>query len=164
MKSAHRPAAPDESRALTDAVRFLARCERSANQVSLFLSHRGYSDREVRSTLITLHRLGYLDDETVAGRVAHSQLLRRPLGRSGLLEVLKLRGFSAEIADRAVRRAYDATPEEAVAARFLKKLPVKFKDPMRETRRRAALLLARQFSEDVIEPLLASAPAEQKPW
>ena len=83
------------------------------------------------------------------------------MGRIALHETLTAREFPDVIADRAVRQAYEGTTEQAVAARFLRSLPIRFKDPMREARRRAALLAARGFPEDLIEPLLISGLSDQ---
>ena len=147
--------------AVTAALRFLARGDRSTNQVTAFLSYRGYARPVIRAARQSLERLGYLDDVVVALRLAEAHLRRRPMGRSALHEVLTTRQFPDGIADRAVRRVYENTTEHAVAARFLESLPVKFTDPMRETRRRAALLAARGFPEDLIEALLISRLSDQ---
>jgi SOS response regulatory protein OraA/RecX len=177
MTNAPRQAGSDESPAkrnvdlrrrirlssLSDAVRFLARGDRSADQVQRHLTRRGYASGEIRTTLGRLHRLGYLNDDAVALRLAESQLLRRPVGGQGLQEILKRRGFRADTVDRAMRKLYDDTTEYTVATRYLTMLPVKFKDAMREAERRARLLRARCFSEEVIESVLSAAGASAKP-
>ena len=155
QKSERRPAGSNASDPVADAGRFLGRGDRSTDQVKSFLSGRGYSEAEIRATLRTLKRLGYLDDEAVAVWLAQARLARRPVGADALIETLKARAFSNETANRAGRKAYEATTEHAVAARFLSSLPVRFTDPRREARRRAALLTARRFPQDVIEILLA---------
>jgi len=146
---------------LSIAVRFLARGDRSTQQVTAFLSHHGYRPQVIRATQRTLERLGYLNDEAAALRLAQARLRRRPMGRIALLEILTTRAFPNEIANHAVRLAYEGTTEQAVATRFLCSLPRRFKDPMREARRRAALLATRGFSEDLIEPLLISGLSDQ---
>ena len=170
MKSASRPAEssaatrrrsrkpPDP---LTAAVRLLARGDRSAYQVAAFLSSHGYSQPVIRATRRTLQRLGYLNDEATALRFAEAQLIRRPMARSALRDLLAAREFPCAVVDRAVRQAYHDTTDEAVAARFLRLLPVRFTDSAREARRRAALLASRGFSEDLIEALLGSALSDQ---
>jgi SOS response regulatory protein OraA/RecX len=146
---------------LATAVRFLARGDRSTQQVTAFLSHHGYRPQVIRATQRTLERLGYLNDEAAALRLAQGRLRRRPMGRIALLQILTTRAFPNEIANRAVRLAYDGVTEQAIAARFLRSLPKRFKDPMREARRRAALLATRGFPEDLIEPLLISGLSDQ---
>jgi hypothetical protein len=69
--------------------------------------------------------------------------------------------FKNETAVRAAQKAYEGTTEDMVAARFLSALPVKFRDPLREARRRGALLRARGFSDEVIEQLITSEVSEQ---
>ena len=78
------------------------------------------------------------------------------MGRVALEAILSSRGFEEKLVDMAVSEAYEGKTEEEVAARFLRSLPVRFTDAMRETRRRSAALATRGFSQELIEPLLAS--------
>ena len=155
MTSARRPARsspkPDP---IAAAVRYLARGDRSAAQVQRHLAGRGHSGTETRRALRTLQRLGYVDDEAVALRVAEARLARRPMAREALAAELEARGFSAGAVARAVQRVYAGLSDEAVAERFLKSLPRRFNDPVRESRRRAGLLRGRGFSADVSENVL----------
>jgi len=146
---------------LTAAVRFLTYGDRSTKEVIDFLHGRGYSTSVIRVTRQTLERLGYLNDEQAARHLAQSQMQRRPMGRSALESILSSRGFEERLVDLAVSEAYEGKTEEEVAARFLRSLPVRFTDAMRETRRRAAALATRGFSQELIEPLLASELTDQ---
>src|SRR2546427_5884923 len=76
------------------AVRYLARGDRSAAQVQRHLAGRGFSGIEVRRALRTLQRLGYVDDEAVALRLAEARLARRPMARQALAAQLEARGVS----------------------------------------------------------------------
>lgn len=146
---------------LTTAVQFLARGDRSAHRVTAFLRSRGYSLPVIRATRRSLERLGYLNDDATALRLAEAQLRRRPMGRSALSHFLTARDFAPAVVDRAVRQAYDNHTEEAVAVRFLSTIPVRFNDAMREARRRKGLLASRGFSEDLIEALVLSGLPDQ---
>ncbi len=119
-----------------------------------YLAGRGFSGAGVRRALRTLRRLGYVDDEAVALRMAEARLARRLMAREALAVELEARGFSAGAVARAVQRAYAGLSDEAVARRFLKSLPRRFSDPAREDRRRAGLLRGRGFSADVSESVL----------
>jgi len=155
MTSARRPARSfPKADPIAEAVRYLARGDRSAAQVQSYLAGRGFSGAAIRRALRTLQRLGYVDDETVACRVAEARLARRPMAREALAAELEARGFSAGAVARAVQRAYAGLSEEAVAERFLKSLPRRFSDPVREGSRRAGLLRGRGFSADVSESVL----------
>ena len=155
MTSARRPArSSPKADPIAAAVRYLAQGDRSAAQVQRHLAGRGFSGTETRRALRTLQRLGYVDDEAVAFRVAEARFARRPMAREALAAELEARGFSAGAVARAVQRAYDGLSEEAVAERFLKSLPRRFSDPSREARRRAGLLRGRGFSDDVSESVL----------
>ena len=106
--------------------------------------------------LRTLERLGFVDDEAIACRVAEARLARRPMAREALAAELEARGFSAGAVTRAVQHAYAGLSEEALAEQFLKSLPRRFSDPAREGRRRASLLRGRGFSADVSESVLGA--------
>src|SRR2546427_6935899 len=96
MTSARRPARsspkPDP---IAAAVRYLARGDRSAAQVQRHLAGRGFSGIEVRRALRTLQRLGYVDDEAVAFRMAEAPLARPPKGPAAFAAGLERRGLSA---------------------------------------------------------------------
>jgi SOS response regulatory protein OraA/RecX len=98
--------------------------------------------------------LGYVNDETVALRMARARLARRPMSREALAAELEARGFSAEAVAKAVGGAYAGLSDEAVAERILESLPRRYTDPARERRRRAGLLRGRGFSSDVSEAVL----------
>ncbi len=155
MTSARRPARPSpKPDPIAEAVRYLARGDRSAVQVDRHLALRGFAKAAVRKALRTLDRLGYVNDEAVALRMAQARLARRLMAREALAAELEGRGFAAEAVARAVRGAYAGLSDEAVAERFLDSLPLRYKDPARERRRRAGLLRGRGFSSDVSEAVL----------
>ena len=110
----------------------------------------------VRTALRTLHRLGYVNDEVVALRMAQARLARRLMAREALAAELDGRGFAADAVAQAVRGAYAGLTDEAVAERFLESLPLRYKEPDRERRRRAGLLRGRGFSSDVSEAVLGN--------
>ena len=141
---------------IAEAVRYLARGDRSAVQVERHLEGRGFAKSAVRQALRTLNRLGYVNDEAVALRMARARLARRLMAREALAAELDGRGFAAETVARAVSGAYAGLTDEAVAERFLESLPARFKEPDRERRRRAGLLRGRGFSSDVSEAVLGS--------
>jgi regulatory protein len=155
MTSARRPArASHKADPIAEAVRYLARGDRSAAQVQRHLAGRGFSGTAIRRALRTLQRLGYVDDEAVALRMAEARLARRPMAREALAAELEARGFSTGAVARAVEHAYGGLSDEDMAQRFLKSLPRRFSDPAREGRRRAGLLRGRGFSADVSESVL----------
>ena len=155
MTSARRPARPPlKPDPIAAAVKYLARGDRSAAQVERHLAGRGFSAVAVRKTLRTLDRLGYVNDEAVALRMAQARLARRLMAREALAAELEAREFTPESIARAVSGAYGGLSDEAVAERFLESLPVRYRDPDRERRRRAGLLRGRGFSSDVSEAVL----------
>ena len=157
MTSARRPARPSpKPDPIAESVRYLARGDRSAVQVERHLAGRGFSSAAVRKALRTLDRLGYVNDEAVALRMAQARLARRLMAREALAAELEARGFAPEAIARAVRGAYGGLSDEAVAERFLASLLLRYRDPDRERRRRAGLLRGRGFSSDVSEAVLGT--------
>lgn len=162
MTSARRPARasrkPDSPKRdpLAEAVRYLARGDRSAGQVERYLASRRHPAGAIRRTLLTLRRLGYINDEAVALRVAQARLARRPMGREALSTELKAREFSVETVAHAVRGAYGGKSDQEIAEGILRSLPRRYTDPERENRRRAGLLKGRGFSDEVIEAVIGS--------
>jgi regulatory protein len=142
---------------VADAARFLAHGDRSAVQVERYLKVRGYSSKVVSAALRSLRRIGYVNDDAAARRLAQARMTRRPMGREALAAELRAREFPAGTVARVVEEAFAGTTEEAVAEGILMSVAARYSDLARETRRRAALLSARGFSPDVIESLLGSA-------
>ena len=157
MKNVRRRAKPSpKPDSIAEAVRYLARGDRSEGQIEQYLTGRAFAPPDVRKALRHLRRLGYVDDDAAALRLAQARLARRPMSREALVAELERRRFSAETVARAVRCAYTGLSEEALAERFLRSLPRRFTDAARESRRRAALLRGRGFPEDISEAVLAS--------
>src|SRR2546422_976069 len=85
MTSARRPArASPKDDPIPEAVRYLARGDRSAAQVQRHLAGHGFPGTAIRRALRTLQRLGYVDDEAVGLRVAEARSARRPMARGAL--------------------------------------------------------------------------------
>ena len=154
--SDERRSAPSQADPVADAVRFLAHGDRSTVRVERYLAARGYPAKRVRAALLTLRRLGYVNDEAAALRLALARFVRHPMGRDALAAELKAREFPPEAIARAVEAAYGGTTEQAVAESFLMALPPRYSDSARESRRRAGLLKGRGFTADVIEAVLVS--------
>lgn len=154
-------AAPNQSKSaadpVADASRFLAYGDRSAVQVERHLKGRGYSSKAVSAALRALRRIGYVNDDAAARRLAQARMARRPMSAEALAAELRAREFTAETVERAVEAAFTGTTEQAVAEDFLMSVAARYSDPAREIRRRAALLRGRGFSVDVIEALLDAA-------
>ena len=83
------------------------------------------------------------------------------MGMERLSLELKNQGFSHETVNAAVNMAYGGVTEASIAKHLLESLSVKYTDPRREARRRAALLNTRGFSEDLIETLVVTKRSGQ---
>src|SRR2546428_12457645 len=127
MTSARRPArSSPKADPIAEAVRYLARGDRSAAQVQRHLAGRGLPGAAIRRALRTLQRLGYVDDEAGARRMAEARLARRPMAREALAAELEAREVSAGARARAVAHAEAGPSEEGGAQRVLKGPPRPF--------------------------------------
>src|SRR3989441_7262893 len=116
MTSARRPErAFPKADPVAEAVRYLARGDRSAAQVQRHLAGRGLPGAEIRRALRTLQRLGYVDDEAVALRMAEARFARRPMAREALAAELEARGVSTRAVARAVQHADARLSDQDVA-------------------------------------------------
>jgi regulatory protein len=136
------------------AVRYLARCDRTAAQVEHFLKDKGATPSQIKQTVNRLCELRYLDDRAYAQRWIESRLARKPMGRERLKVELLTRGITESLADRALREVLRGVDEEALARRTLK---VKQGRGGRLAPVRAARLLRqRGFEEETIDRIIGS--------
>ena len=102
----------DTSQALDLAVGALRAHDRSRSDIEERLVRAGVAPGEIRETLETLERLGYLDDERFA-RARAEELARRGYGNEWIRHDLREHGVERETAAAAVE-ALPTEPERVV--------------------------------------------------
>ena len=143
------------------ALRLLEYRARSRRELVRALKGKGFSDNAVDAALAKLENLGLIDDEAFARDHARS-LLRRHIGRQGLLYRLHASGVDDEVARAVVDQAFEDTDEAERAAEALgKQLKRWTKLPALKQRQRAYQFLARRgFGPDAISTAIKIALAE----
>jgi regulatory protein len=146
------PGEPEErERALTRAVRALARRDHSVQSLRDKLERGGVAASAREEAVETLARAGYLDDERFAGSRA-ARLAERGYGDEWIRADLVSQGVGAEVAERAIAAL---RPEAERALDSARKL---------DGATRAARTLARRgFSEESLEVVLARRSVANDP-
>jgi regulatory protein len=138
------------------ALRFLALRARSAAEVRRALLKRGVPSAAVEETLATLTRQGYLDDAAFATAYAQNRGVARRRGPRRVAADLGSLGVSREVAESAVRGAFEPGEERRLAeAAAARKWPTLVRHARPIALRRLAAHLSRQgFGTEVIAALL----------
>ena len=144
-----RPSAPGKESIEQSAVRYLARKDRTENQMRLFLQRRGASARQAHVVIRHLRELKYLDDEAYAQRWAEARIMHRPMGRPRLEAELLAQGFSPALVEHTLTEIYDRRSERVLAEGLLR-VRKRTKGGPAGVR----LLRSHGFSEDTIEEVL----------
>lgn len=136
------------------AVRYLARWDRTAAQVELFLKDKGASAAQAKQTIGRLSELRYLNDRAYVQRWLESRLARKPMGRERLKAELVAKGVAESLAERGIREVLRGIDEEALARRALR---VKQGRGGRLASARAARLLRQWgFEEETIDRIIGA--------
>ena len=105
-----------------NAVKYLAGREHSRGQLRLKLIKKSHSDEAVEKVLDYLEREGWLSDCRFAEEWLRCRGLKHFEGRTKLVAELRSRGVSKTLADEAVERFFQDTPEEVQLEKAYKKL------------------------------------------
>jgi regulatory protein len=138
-----------EADAWRRAVRILSHRDHSVEEIRRKLGQRGFVPEEVDAVVARLRRAGFLDDVRFAEAFVRERVLRRPMGRRGLLRELGRRGVSEEAAGAAIRAVWE---EEGVDEAELVRRVLRRGSVVRDVR---ALLRRRGFDGDVVRMVLA---------
>ncbi|MGH7229784.1 MAG: regulatory protein RecX [Nitrospiraceae bacterium] len=123
-----------------EALRYLARRDRTETQVKTYLDRLGVSSTQARSLISRFRSLGYLNDEVYAVRWARTRLERRPMGRERLQAELIGQGIDPAMTARTLDMVYGEITERDIARKLLKGRGAS-----------PALLRRHGFSEETVE-------------
>lgn len=130
------------SAATAFVVNSLAAKAQSVAEIEGKLAGRGVAQADAAHVIAEATRLGYLDDDQLAGQLARG-FVSRGYGRRRAATALRRRGLPADVADAAIESAYGETDEVALAQ---KALGSRATDDDAARRRAAAFLARRGFS------------------
>ena len=104
------------------AVNLLAFKPRSTEEMRVRLLEKPWTNDEIVGEVIEkLKHYNYLNDEEYAYSFASSKLRQKPIGKRRLEEDLYRKKLDKTTIKRAVERAFDETPEEAIIDRAVEK-------------------------------------------
>ena len=113
-RRARKPRAPKrlaEEELYWHAVKQLAMRARSVAELRRLLERRALRRQDVPTVLARVKKRGYLNDERFAETFAAARLENQRLGRVRVVHDLRLRLVAPEVAQRAVRSAYEGVDE-----------------------------------------------------
>ncbi len=142
MPTHRRDSTTTASAATAFVVNSLAAKAQSVAEIEAKLAHRGVSEADAARVIAEATRLGYLNDDELAGQLARG-FVSRGYGRRRAASALRRRGLPADLADAAVESTYGETDEVALARRALGSRAT---DDDAARRRAAAFLARRGFS------------------
>ena len=141
------------------AVRYLARVDRTAEQVERFLASKGASPADVTQVISRLSALRYLDDRGYAVRWLATTLARRPMARDRLKTELSAKGLAESLVDATILDGLEGMDDDALAHRALR---LKGRDGGRLSLQRMVLLLRqRGFGEETIERIISDCSGKE---
>lgn len=158
MKRQDTTKARPADRYLDDALRYLARCDRTASQIETHLLRTGATAAQARAVLAKLTALRYVDDEAYALRWAESRLRRVPMGKERLRAELLGKGLDEPVVERALAACYGGRDEESLGRAALSGRNKRTKTSARKA---AGFLRQRGFEEEVIERVIRHARSER---
>lgn len=120
----------------------------------------GVDESVIEEVVAKFVDLGYLDDEAFAEQLAMSAIERRGQGRRAVVQTLRKRGISREVADAAIAELPDDDAERALEFARSKARNVGGKDYDASLRRLAGQLARRGYSSSVSLETARQALAE----
>lgn len=134
------------------AIRFLAKRDRTTAQLKAFLERKGAAEPQVVTLLQRFQQLGYLNDEAYALHWSQSRLDRYPMGQQRLVEEVCAQGIERSQAERMVARLYVGESELDYARTVLRRQMPRMTNG--QEKKAVALLRRRGFEEDVIQQVV----------
>lgn len=142
--------------AWTFVVNSLAARAQSVEEIERKLAARNVTDDDANAVVADAVRLGYLDDEQLAGQLARGFAERR-YGRRRAAASMRRRGVAASLAEGALDAVYGDTDETELAVRALGSRRL---DDERTRRRAVAFLVRRGFSPSASRQAVGRAAEE----
>jgi regulatory protein len=162
---------PDEIRDRAEAMllrRLRGRSLSVAEARTVLGGAEGADDVLIDEVLAKFVDLGYLNDEAFAEQLAMSAIERRGQGRRAVVQTLRKRGISREVADAAIAELPDDDAERALDFARSKARSVGGKDYDASLRRLAGQLARRGYSSsvslDAARQALAEAGVRRAPF
>jgi regulatory protein len=153
-------AAVDRTTVLDKALDLLAIRARSGRDLRVRLRRAGAPDSDITWTIDRLVRQGLLDDASYARQVARAKVLGGGVSRRKVVNDLRRRGVSADIADHAIDatlREVDLDEEGAALQAAQKRMrSLSSLEPAKQRQRLYAYLARRGFGGDIVRRVIAS--------
>ncbi|MBI3318574.1 MAG: regulatory protein RecX [Candidatus Omnitrophica bacterium] len=157
---------PDTSleKARASGLRLVKFRPRSESEFRQRLSRKGFGSETVLAVVEEFKRRDLLNDEKFARLFASHQMAHKPMGRAGLLTLLKAKGVEGGLAGAAVSQAAGEEDEFALARELAAKRVAATRGvkPDALKRRLFGFLSRRGFSSEVVYKVLREVSIEER--
>ena len=151
-----------QSKSKQKALAYVAYKPRTAHQVRTKLREKGYEPHHITIALTFLQEFNYLDDRAYARSFIHDYLLRKPCGKTKIIQELRKRGVSQYDIEDAIAEAFpqEDTLELARAAAEKKLRALRHKSVEKQRSSLTQYLQRQGFHWDIIRAILAEYEAD----
>ena len=134
---------------LNEAIKILARAEKTRAEVYTWLQKKGYSDEIAHQVLDQLVAWKYVDDQRVSRREVENLCEIRSIGRKKIEERLRKRGIQEELLESQLKEI-DSSAERIRAFELIKKRYKPTDNPLKAGR----FLYSRGYEEELVQAIL----------
>lgn len=139
------------------ALKLLSYRSRSRRELRDRLKRKGFGDEQINTAVLSLERIGLINDEQLAQQLLRYSTETKPLGKKGLDALLAKRGIDKELVSRTLSSHTKDTEEESAQLFVEKKLRSLKNYPADVVKRRLWGMLSRRgFSAGVIQKVVGS--------
>lgn len=142
------------------ALKLLAICDRSKEDLRDRLLKNGYSAEVVEDVLNGLESIGYLNDSSFALKFAADAVRRKNLGPDAVRSGLFKKGIKGELLEETIRKVFQDNDEVDIARKALSKVYRKDISQRKEIKRLSDYLRRRGFSYDIIRKTIGELKEE----
>jgi regulatory protein len=152
--------------AYQSASRLLSYRARSERELRQRLQKKGFGTESISRTIESLVRSGLVNDDEFARSFAHDKLLRKPMGKTMLVQQLRQKGISREVIQQTVEEAYRDVDEDQHAIELARSRFKRFRstfaglDPLRQKKKLSTYLLQRGFQWEAVRKAVTEVLGE----
>ncbi len=142
----------EEKAALNTAFRILSFRDHGKKELLKKLKAKGHSHDAALAAVHQCDKMGYLDEEKVAGGIFNN-LLKKGYGPHYIRRAIREKGIEPDILERLMEKRFDPCTEIAAAQKAMKKKAAALSreaDPKKKREKACRFLYTRGFSPDII--------------
>lgn len=154
--------ADEQQQAYVEALRFLERKPRTAQEIAERLNQKGMTADSIEKTIIRLQQERLVDDELYAKQWAEQRITRQKKGRMWVRQELRQKGIETELIAEALN---EVSEEDELASAYIvgeKKWRQIKGDALERKRKTGAFLMRRGFTGEQVRKIINKLIAEDR--